>query len=112
MDILESFPWPGNELQLETFCERMLLTTAKKTITGDFVQFLLDELYPNAQSIQEDGKVVIYQHPEAAELAELLEKYRGSRSAVAKELGISTTTLWRRMKKYGVISKYDLIEGR
>lgn len=56
--------------------------------------------------------MVIYQHPEAAELAELLEKYRGSRSAVAKELGISTTTLWRRMKKYGVISKYDLIEGR
>lgn len=112
MEALMEFPWPGNELQLETFCERMLLTTMKKTIAGDFVHFLLNELYPQTESEQEDGKTVIYQHPEAAELQTLLEKYRGNRSAVAKEMGISTTTLWRRMKKYGIINRYDLLERR
>lgn len=112
MEELMEFPWPGNELQLETFCERMLLTTMKKTIAGDFVHFLLNELYPQTESEQEDGKTVIYQHPEAAELQTLLEKYRGNRSAVAKEMGISTTTLWRRMKKYGIINRYDLLERR
>lgn len=112
MKALMEFPWPGNELQLETFCERMLLTTMKKTIAGDFVHFLLNELYPQTESEQEDGKTVIYQHPEAAELQTLLEKYRGNRSAVAKEMGISTTTLWRRMKKYGIINRYDLLERR
>ena len=104
MEALAGFGWQGNEIQLESFCERLFLTSPKKTITSDYVYFLLDTLYPVKERISEDGTTVIYQHPEAARLTELLEK----RSAVAKELGISTTTLWRRMKKYGVINKYDL----
>ena len=108
MEALMAYPWPGNEIQLEAFCERMMLTTPKKTITSDFVHFLLDDLYPAQERELKDGTTVIYQHPEAARLTELLEKHHGNRSAVAKELGISTTTLWRHMKKYGVVSKYDL----
>lgn len=108
MEALARFGWQGNEIQLESFCERLFLTSPKKTITSDYVYFLLDTLYPVKERISEDGTTVIYQHPEAARLTELLEKHQGNRSAVAKELGISTTTLWRRMKKYGVINKYDL----
>ena len=108
MEALAGFRWHGNEIQLESFCERLFLTSPKKTITSDYVYFLLDTLYPVKERISEDGTTVIYQHPEAARLTELLEKHQGNRSAVAKELGISTTTLWRRMKKYGVINKYDL----
>lgn len=108
MEALAGFEWQGNEIQLESFCERLFLTSPKKTITSDYVYFLLDTLYPVKERISEDGTTVIYQHPEAARLTELLEKHQGNRSAVAKELGISTTTLWRRMKKYGVINKYDL----
>lgn len=108
MEALAGFGWQGNEIQLESFCERLFLTSPKKTITSDYVYFLLDTLYPVKERISEDGTTVIYQHPEAACLTELLEKHQGNRSAVAKELGISTTTLWRRMKKYGVINKYDL----
>lgn len=108
MEALAGFGWQGNEIQLESFCERLFLTSPKKTLTSDYVYFLLDTLYPVKERISEDGTTVIYQHPEAARLTELLEKHQGNRSAVAKELGISTTTLWRRMKKYGVINKYDL----
>lgn len=108
MEALAGFGWQGNEIQLESFCERLFLTSPKKTITSDYVYFLLDTLYPVKERISEDGTTVIYQHPEAACLTELLEKHQGNRSEVAKELGISTTTLWRRMKKYGVINKYDL----
>lgn len=108
MEALAGFGWQGNEIQLESFCERLFLTSPKKTITSDYVYFLLDTLYPVKERISEDGTTVIYQHPEAARLTELLEKHQGNRSAVARELGISTTTLWRRMKKYGVINKYDL----
>lgn len=108
MEALAGFGWQGNEIQLESFCERLFLTSPKKTITSDYVYFLLDTLYPVKERISKYGTTVIYQHPEAARLTELLEKHQGNRSAVAKELGISTTTLWRRMKKYGVINKYDL----
>lgn len=99
---LKAYPWPGNEIQLESFCERMFLTTQKKTIYEDYVKALFDELYPSIELHENEKKMVVYKYPEAIRLAELLEKYQGNRAAVAKELNISTTTLWRHIKKYGV----------
>ena len=81
MEALAGFGWQGNEIQLESFCERLFLTSPKKTITSDYVYFLLDTLYPVKERISEDGTTVIYQHPEAARLTELLEKHQGNRSA-------------------------------
>ena len=49
---------------------------------------------------------MVYQPPEATELNEVLEKYKGNRGLAAKELGISTTTLWRKMRKYGIEARY------
>lgn len=106
MKALQSYEWHGNEVQLESFCERMFLTTPKKTINEDFVQFLFDELYPNIKLRNNEEKMIVYKHPQAVKIAELLEKYNGNRAAVAKEMGISTTTLWRHMKKYGVVDRY------
>ena len=38
----------------------------------------------------------------AEELMALLNRHHGSREKAAAELGISKTTLWRRMRKYGI----------
>ena len=35
MEALAGFGWQGNEIQLESFCERLFLTSPKKTITSD-----------------------------------------------------------------------------
>ena len=59
-------------------------------------------MYPERGESEEGKKIIVYREKEADEIDRLLEKYHGSRSAVAKELGISTTTLWRKMKKYGI----------
>ena len=45
---------------------------------------------------------MLYKDQKAVELAELLRRNNGNREKVAAELGISKTTLWRRMKKYGI----------
>ena len=37
-----------------------------------------------------------------SELAELLRRHNGNREKVAAELGVSKTTLWRYVKKYGL----------
>jgi len=50
--------------------------------------------------------LVVYDTPEAAKIRDLLKKHGGNRSETAKELGISTTTLWRYMKKYNVSPSY------
>ncbi len=114
---LLEYPWEGNNIQLEAFCERMILTVGKRTITEEYVRDLLDELYHRdtsiyAATIQEEVKLhdeyttgEAETNPELKRIREVLKKYNGNRTLSAKELDISTTTLWRKMKKYGIDEK-------
>ncbi|WP_180951110.1 helix-turn-helix domain-containing protein [Marasmitruncus massiliensis] len=45
---------------------------------------------------------MVYSSPKAEQLREILTKYKGDRGKTAAELGIRKTTLWRRIKKYGL----------
>ena len=83
-----------------------MLTSEKRSIDEVMVQKLYEELYPYIGESGGRDKVIVYKSKEAVELGALLEKYHGNRSLVAEELGISTTTLWRRMKKYGIEAAY------
>ncbi|MDF2594638.1 MAG: domain S-box [Clostridia bacterium] len=107
-EMVYAYPWEGNLLQLESFCERLVLTAPRRTVDENFVRYLLGQLYPIIRQIKDQEKIVVYKAPEGAAIAELLEKYNGNREQVAKELNISKTTLWRHMKKYGVSGKYDV----
>ncbi len=107
LSLIENYKWGGNRVQLTSFLERLFVTTPKKHITEEIVQFIFDELYPRVVTEDRQTKLIIYKHPEARKIEELLEKNNGSRKSAAKELGISTATLWRRMKKYGVIGEAD-----
>lgn len=117
--LLLEYDWPGNSIQLKAFCERMILTADRRTITEEYVRELLEELYAHTQEpdyyVQHgleapdafenkqtsDGAVLSPgQKTEKDQIREALVKYRGNRGLTAKELGISTTTLWRRIKEY------------
>ena len=100
--------WKGNELQVERFVERLILSARKRNIDEEYVRQLLTELYPMVTEVDGEERVVIYKDPKADELASVLEKYHGDRTAAAAELGISKTTLWRHMKKYGITGKYNI----
>jgi len=95
-------------LQLEAFCEQLGISSSRKRIDGGTVKALLARLYPEIRSDGNVEKIMVLRHLEAVRIAELLEKHTESRKAAADELGISTTTLWRRMKKYGVDTKYGV----
>lgn len=99
--ILE-FPWEGNRMQLKAFCERLVLDAEKRGINAGMVEKLYQEMFPKLVAVDGDKKLVIYKSPESLQLTEMLQKFHGNRNLVAKELGISTTTLWRKMKKYGI----------
>lgn len=105
------YPWPGNRLQLEAFCDRLILTARKRSLDEIQVSQLLETMYPKRQ--EEDardgrnGQSTQKRQMEPADgegkrLLEALEKCRGNRMQAARELGISKTTLWRRMKQYGI----------
>lgn len=113
---LLEYPWEGNSIQLEAFCERMILTVRKRTITEEYVMELLEELYHRDTSIyavtleeeehiREEYRNTLEEDPEVNFLKLELKRHNGNRMMTAKSLGISTTTLWRKMKKLGISEK-------
>jgi PAS domain S-box-containing protein len=105
--ILMEYPWYGNLIQIESFCERMILTATHRVLDEIFIQNLLNDLYPIIHQQNSREKIVVYKNQEALAISEILEKYNGNRTQAAQELGISKTTLWRHMKKYGISNKFD-----
>lgn len=99
-----NFPWDNNDVQLESFCERMILTAKKRRITGEYVQGLLDELYDlttGAKQDEEKGESrSLLEEKRIRDIEACLLKYNGNRVMTANELNISKSTLWRYMKKY------------
>ena len=106
--VMQEYPWEGNLLQLERFCERLVLTANRKRLEEGYIRELLLDTYPLVKRGGENSTKVVVSHPEALRIMELMEACEGNRVQVAGLLGISTTTLWRRMKKYGIGSKYGL----
>lgn len=107
---LLTFAWRGNMLQIRAFMERLVLTAEKRSVAESLIRRLYGELYPYVGDMGGEDKVVVYKSEEAMKISELLRKHRGNRKLAAEELGISTTTLWRKMNKYGIGSKYGIQE--
>ena len=103
--ILMEYGWKGNLLQIESFCERLILTSSRRSIDEIAVNRLLRELYPEAEeeTLAEDQIFASASETrEAQRIVRALKKYGGDRMKAAAELGISKTTLWRRMKQYEI----------
>lgn len=102
-----SLQWNGNRIQLHSFVERLVLCAKKRSIDEIYIQKTYDDLYPNIQKVEGENRLVVYETPEALELKNILQKNGGNRAQTAEELGISTTTLWRKMKKYGIEASFE-----
>lgn len=106
---LIEYPWPGNLPQLQAFCERLLLTSTHRSVNENFVRRLLMEAYPVILNAPSSKKQQL-DSPEAVLLTRLIAKYDGNRELVAREMGISKTTLWRRMKALGIQKTAKLLD--
>ncbi|MGI6028569.1 MAG: PrpR N-terminal domain-containing protein [Candidatus Heteroscillospira sp.] len=88
--------WPGGHAQLMSFCRRAAAENYRRVLDDTAVLRLLNgpaAVEPESHSA--DG--------EREQLVRLIEKYGGNRALMANELCISKTTLWRRMKQYGLM---------
>ncbi|MDO4459846.1 MAG: PrpR N-terminal domain-containing protein [Clostridia bacterium] len=95
-------PWNGNYVQIQTFCETLVLLSDRRSVDEVAIQKLYDELFPKISVMNEKEHLISYSSPEEEEILMLLQKYHGNRKLIAEELGISSTTLWRKMKKYNI----------
>lgn len=101
----QEYDWPGNLDQMNSVCERIVMLTEKRNVDEVFLRRQLEEVTPLMTAKSE--KVVLVQDPMALKISGLLSEHRGNREKVAAELGISKTTLWRYMKKFGITPNYE-----
>ena len=99
-EYLVNYDWPGNLNQINSVCERIVLLSDHRNIDEGFLQRQIRQLTPKL--LPGTGQIVLFKDEKAVEISELLKRYNGNRQKVADELGISKTTLWRYIKKYGI----------
>lgn len=150
---LEHHPWPGGRIQLESFIERLVISTEHRNIKSTDIKELYEELYEGfygnrgdeeyvnrskksegfvrqgnmmldkdtgaevsgfvtefsgttGLSMKEDNasRKITVDDLERDRILKTISKNMGNREKTAEELGISKTTLWRKLRKYGLMT--------
>jgi DNA-binding NtrC family response regulator len=99
MTALMNYRWPGNVRELEHAIERAVIVARGTSIR-------LRELPPEVSqksSQPASGDSLDLPALERAAIERALERFRGNRREAAEALKISTVTLWRKMKQYGLV---------
>jgi len=95
---LEKYQWPGNVRELQHALERAV-------IMSDSMVFQPSDFFFPSPEAKEEG--LIFEDYNLEEIEKLIirktiTKHRGNISHAAKELGLSRTSLYRRLEKYGL----------
>ena len=100
MEHLCRYPWPNNLRDIEYFCQKATMLSRDKEIGLDFVR---EKLLPDLKQGEQEQLVHIVADREELALRGALSAAQGNRDLAAARLGVSRATLWRRMKKYGLL---------
>lgn len=105
VQVLLSYGWPGNIRELNNFSERISVLFSGQNASLDaeaILPLLRMELPENQQSsFVSDSHEYIRPRKNLSQdyMLSVLEECGGNKTKAAKKLGISTTTLWRKLKK-------------
>jgi DNA-binding NtrC family response regulator len=95
------YPWPGNVRELENAIERAAILARGDTVTPE-------DLPPHVAAGLTLGpspalpRQTTLAETERDHILQTLERFGRNHSAAAEALGIGRTTLWRKLKEYGI----------
>jgi DNA-binding NtrC family response regulator len=101
LERLLRYPWPGNVRELENAIERATILARSETVGPD-------ELPPHVAAGLQLGpspalpRQVTLAEAERTHILQTLERFGRNHSGAAEALGIGRTTLWRKLKEYGI----------
>ena len=96
LSFLMAHPFPGNIRQLENIIEYAFITCKGDAIGMEHLPGEMVEGYEDP-----DPSLSPKEQDEAEKIRATLKQYPQNRPEAARALGMSRTTLWRKMKKYG-----------
>jgi len=106
---LKKHAWPGNVRELEAFVERYVALGEENTVTHTVFHSLLDKLNTGDLSLKKKSGInqMIIELDNMIEmekqiLVQASKLIRGNKGDVAKILGISRSTLWKKLKELGL----------
>lgn len=98
---MQEYNWPGNVRELENFIERLTALSQKANVQeADVIAHLSRNTKPlNAHTSVGD---VTLSELEKRAIMDAMHRYQNNHRLVSEKLGISTTTLWRKLKEYQI----------
>lgn len=93
------YDWPGNVRQLENIIERSFALNAKPLLDADDIA--LSPFPPGGAGAREDDTLLRLAAVEARHIQRVLAAHGGNQVAAAKVLGISRSTLRRKLEELG-----------
>jgi PAS domain S-box-containing protein len=102
LGVLLDYDFPGNVRQLQNVVEHsVVLCRGSRIDVNSLPMELLQETPgPRGRESSTGGGPLV--RAEAATILQTLREYGGHRGKTARALGIDKTTLWRKMRKYGI----------
>ena len=96
-----AYAWPGNVRELEHAVEYAMISSDTGRIERAFLPGPLRGQIPSVRSLVE-AESASGSQPASDSLVHALEAHHWNVTATAADLGISRTTLWRRMKQLDI----------
>jgi transcriptional regulator with PAS, ATPase and Fis domain len=108
MEYLERYSWPGNIRELENVIERATLLSKNKFIgPEDLPNSIKQEQNQQQQAYKPMSLKGALAGPEKAIIKQALEAHHWNRQETAKALEINRTTLFKKMKQYGLYAEAE-----
>ena len=98
---LLTYKWPGNVRQLENIIERLLIRNLQPQMEKDFIEEVLKETEVSTSEVEVADSFVVepgtMEEIEKQIIVKMLERHDDNRTLVAEKMGISRTTLWKKI---------------
>ncbi len=98
MKTLQDYPWPGNIRELRNVLERAILLCEKDALGPGDLAF--DH---SSGPLRADDSNLTLQELERRHIERVLQEEHGQFSRAAVRLGIPKSTLYQKVKKYGIV---------
>ena len=102
IEVLSQYPWPGNIRELENLLERLVTVDGKRTIEAGDIPPSMRYSNVSVASAPISGPVLPLAELERKAIMQAGWACQGQVTRMAELLGISRTTLWRKMKEMGI----------
>lgn len=102
-EVLIEYQWPGNVRELKNVLERAMIFANSSTIE---IEDLPEELFAKSVSTEaitgEEPDIISLEEAEKRYILDTLDRLHGNKLLTARHLKIATTTLYRKLRQYGI----------